>query len=118
VTTLYGIKNCDTVKKAIQWLEKHHIDFQFHDFRVDGLDQKQLTAWVAELGWEALVNKRSTTWKQLDSKTRDTMQEASAITTMLAHPTLIKRPLLDTGHERLVGFKDSEYTALFKHHTL
>jgi arsenate reductase len=118
VTTLYGIKNCDTVKKAKNWLESSNIDFQFHDFRVDGLEEKQLSEWVKELGWEVLVNKRSTTWKQLDNKTRDTMDESLAIITMLAHPTLIKRPVLDTGHERLVGFKDSDYQALFKHHTL
>ncbi len=118
MTTLYGIKNCDTVKKARQWLEAKNIDYQFHDVRIDGLDQTQLKAWVKELGWETLVNKRSTTWKQLDSDLRDNMDEASAISSMLAQPTLIKRPVLDTGKERAVGFKEEAYRALFKHHTL
>ncbi len=117
-TTLFGIKNCDTVKKARQWLENHHIEHHFHDFRVDGLDPALLQQWVDELGWETLVNKRSTTWKQLDPATRDDMNEALAIETMLANPTLIKRPVLDTGHQRTVGFKDAEYSKLFKHHTL
>lgn len=102
----------------MKWLESNNIDFQFHDFRVDGLTEQQLSTWVKELGWEVLVNKRSTTWKQLDSSTRDNIDESLAITTMLAHPTLIKRPVLDTGHERQVGFKDSDYQTLFKHHTL
>ena len=69
MTTLYGIKNCDTVKKARKWLDNKAIDYQFHDFRVDGLERAQLEEWVAELGWETLVNKRSTTWKQLDQAT-------------------------------------------------
>lgn len=118
MTTLYGIKNCDTVKKARNWLESRHIDFHFHDFRADGLEEKRLREWVTELGWETLVNKRSTTWKQLDNSIRDSMDEASAIETMLAQPTLIKRPVLDTGHERKVGFKDKDYQNLFAHHTL
>ncbi len=118
MTTLYGIKNCDTIKKARRWLEQQHIDYQFHDFRVDGLELEQLQQWVNELGWETLVNKRSTTWKQLDENTRATMDEALAISTMLAHPTLIKRPVLDTGKERHVGFKENNYRELFKHHTL
>jgi Spx/MgsR family transcriptional regulator len=118
VTTLFGIKNCDTVKKARNWLESHAIDYQFHDFRSDGLTEKQLKAWIAELGWEQLVNKRSTTWKQLPPATREQMDEALAITTMLANPTLIKRPVLDTGDERSVGFKEAAYASLFKHHTL
>jgi Spx/MgsR family transcriptional regulator len=118
VTTLYGIKNCDTVKKARKWLDGKAIDYRFHDFRVDGIEQQQIIAWVNELGWETLVNKRSTTWKQLDQTTRDAMDEALAIETMLANPTLIKRPVLDTGHERKVGFKEAEYSNLFAHHTL
>ena len=118
MTTLFGIKNCDSVKKARGWLDGHHIDYSFHDFRVDGLSEKQIKSWVAELGWEPLLNKRSTTWKKLEPATRENMDEAKAIKTMLANPTLIKRPVLDTGKERNIGFKDSAYAELFKHHTL
>lgn len=118
MTTLYGIKNCDTVKKARKWLESQFIDFQFHDFRTDGLDQQQVSIWVKALGWETLVNKRSTTWKQLDAQTRDNMDETSAIATILQQPTLIKRPLLDTGGEFTVGFKAEQYREIFKHHTM
>jgi Spx/MgsR family transcriptional regulator len=117
VTTLYGIKNCDTVKKARKWLDARQVDYRFHDFREDGLEKQQLLAWVNELGWETLVNKRSTTWKQLDQDTRDAMNKTMAINTMLAKPTLIKRPVLDTGNEQLVGFKGAEYEKLFADHT-
>ena len=118
MTTLYGIKNCDSVKKARKWLESHAIDYHFHDFRQDGLDEKKLKGWVEDLGWESLVNKRSTTWKQLDSKTRESMTQSSAIKTMLENPTLIKRPVLDTGSQRHVGFSVADYTQHFEHHTL
>ena len=82
--TLYGIKNCDTVKKARQWLQEHGVEYQFHDFRTDGLEPATVTAWLAELGWENLVNKRSTSWKALDQSTRDTMNEDTALAAILA----------------------------------
>jgi Spx/MgsR family transcriptional regulator len=113
VTTLYGIKNCDTVKKARKWLESQGIDYQFHDFRVDGITAEQVQQWLQTLGWETLVNKRSTTWKQLDEATRTAMDAKLAAETILAQPTLIKRPLLDTGNSLAVGFKDSKYQSLF-----
>jgi arsenate reductase (glutaredoxin) len=113
MTTVYGIKNCDTVKKARKWLEAQGIAYQFHDFRVDGLESDQVQSWIAELGWENLVNKRSTTWKQLDSKARDTMDDNAALSAIIEHPTLIKRPLLDTGKRRLVGFNKNLYQSLF-----
>lgn len=116
--TLYGIKNCDTVKKARNWLDLHGIEYNFHDFREQGLETSQVRAWLEELGWERLVNKRSTTWKQLPEDTRASMDAAIALDTILEQPTLIKRPLLDTGAERHTGFKDSEYRELFHQHTL
>ncbi len=116
--TLYGIKNCDTVKKARKWLDQHRIDYRFHDFREDGLDAAAVEQWLAELGWEQLVNKRSTTWKQLSPEARENMDTASAKGAILEHPTLIKRPLLDTGHERFTGFKVDQYTSIFNQHTL
>lgn len=116
--TLYGIKNCDTVKKARVWLDQHGIEYRFHDFREDGLTRSQVRDWLAELGWEAVVNKRSTSWKALSPQQRETMTEASALEAILAQPTLVKRPLLDTGHERHTGFSSSSYQTLFNRHTL
>lgn len=111
--TMYGIKNCDTIKKARKWLEENGVEYQFHDYKKDGLDEAQLKQWVAELGWEALVNKRGTTWRKLPEDVRDAMTETSAISTMLENTSIIKRPLLDTGNERTLGFKADEYSALF-----
>lgn len=118
VVTLYGIKNCDTVKTARRWLESHAIEYQFHDFRVDGLDQGSVQSWLAELGWETVVNKRSTTWKQLEKSLRDNMDADIAKGAILENPTLIKRPLLDTGRERFVGFSADRYQTIFNQHTL
>ena len=111
--TLYGIKNCDTVKKARIWLEHHKVDYHFHDFRADGLSAAQVKTWITEIGLETLVNKRSTTWKELDEATKTYFNEATAATVISENPTLIKRPLLDTGKQKYVGFKDTEYTNIF-----
>ncbi|MCV6625543.1 MAG: ArsC family reductase [Cellvibrionaceae bacterium] len=111
--TLYGIPNCDTVKKARSWLADAGVDHVFHDFRKDGLDEAQVQAWIDELGWETLVNKRSTSWKALDEDERNTMDAAGAKAAILAAPTLIKRPLLDTGTSRHVGFKAADYAEIF-----
>ena len=116
--TLYGIKNCDTVKKARKWLEAEGIDYRFHDFREDGLDDKQAAQWIQELGWETLVNRRSTTWKQLPESVRESLTAESALEQVLEHPTLIKRPLLDTGDSRHVGFKEDGYRKILNKHTL
>ncbi len=115
---LYGIKNCDTVKKARVWLEKAHIEYRFHDFRVDGLEAAQVKTWLDELGAETLINKRSTTWKELDAPARSQIEKGQAVAVLVAHPTLIKRPVLDTGHARSVGFSEAAYNALFRQHTL
>ena len=111
--TLYGIKNCDTVKKARDWLAKNNIEYRFHDFRVDGLDKTQVEIWIAELSLETLVNKRSTTWKELDESTKENFNEQNAAAVIVANPTLIKRPLLDTSKQKHVGFRDTEYTKIF-----
>ena len=118
MVTLYGIKNCDTVKKARKWLDLHGVDYAFHDFREDGLERDQVTTWIAELGWETLVNRRSTSWKALDPATREQMDEVAALQAIMAQPTLIKRPLLDIGHERHVGFSAASYASIFNQHTL
>jgi len=110
--TLYGIKNCDTVKKARRWLEDHGIDYQFQDFRQDGLEKKQLTNWVENLGWEAIVNKRSTTWRNLSEKDKAVSTDPQAIKLLLANPTLIKRPVVQKNKILLVGFKETEFQKL------
>ena len=116
--TLYGIKNCDTVKKARRWLEQHQIDYNFHDFRQQGLQQDAVETWLDELGWETLVNRRSTSWKQLSPQQRETMDRQSALAAIMQQPTLIKRPLLDTGSSRHVGFSAGDYREIFHQHTL
>ena len=111
--TLYGIPNCDTIKKARKWLEANNVEYQFHDYRKNGLEVKHLKKWVKELGWEALLNRRGTTWRKIPEAARENVNEKSALTLMLEHPAMIKRPLLDTGKTRVVGFKENEYIELF-----
>lgn len=119
---LYGIKNCDTVKKARKWLDQQGIDHQFHDFRADGLSAQQINAWCKQVDWETLVNKRSTTWKQLDDATKADVNAAANTGTntatvnavLLANPTLIKRPVLEYSGQVYIGFKAAEYEAIFK----
>jgi len=113
MTTLYGIKNCDTVKKARDWLTQHKVDYHFHDFRTDGLSKDQIALWIADIGLDNLVNKRSTTWKELDDSVKNNFDDNSAIDIIADNPTLIKRPLLDTGKQKHVGFKDADYGKIF-----
>ncbi len=110
--TLYGIKNCDTVKKARRWLEDHGIEYQYHDFRQDGLDKKQLSGWVEQLGWEAILNKRSTTWRNLPDKDKEITTNTRAVKLLLANPTLIKRPVTVKNKTLLTGFKEIEFKKL------
>lgn len=111
--TLYGIKNCDTVKKAREWLTKNKVDYHFHDFRGDGLSEDKVSNWITDIGIETLVNKRSTTWKELDETTKANFNEQNAVAIIIKNPTLIKRPLLDTGTQKYVGFKDADYVMIF-----
>lgn len=113
MTTLYGIPNCDTVKKARRWLAAHDIAYRFHDLRRDGLDEALLGQWIAELGWEALLNRRGTTWRQLPEATRATIDRASAARLMLAQPALIRRPVLARGRQLHAGFSAADYATLF-----
>ena len=114
MTTLYGIPNCDTVRKARKWLTANGIDYTFHDFRKDGLDEKQLRRWVKELGWETLLNKRGMMWRKLPESKKENIDENKAIAIMLAEPAIIKRPVLDIGKSRHVGFTEADYKKLFK----
>ena len=92
--TMYGIKNCDTIKKARRWLEAHQIEYRFHDYRADGLERAQLDTFIAELGWQALLNTRGTTWRKLDESLRNSIDNADAAAAlMLEMPAIIKRPL-------------------------
>jgi arsenate reductase (glutaredoxin) len=111
--TLYGITNCDTVKKARRWLTDHAVEYRFHDYRKDGLDESRLQAWVEELGIKSLLNRKGTTWRRLPPEVQADIDQASAIRLMLEQPSLIRRPLLDTGAVRLVGFSEADYRDLF-----
>ena len=110
---LYGIPNCGTMKKARAWLDEHGIAYDFHDYKQAGLDEDRLRAWVAELGWERLINKRGQMWRKLEPSVRDTLDEEAAIRVMLETPSIIRRPVLDTGDERHVGFSEDQYQAIF-----
>jgi Spx/MgsR family transcriptional regulator len=113
MTVLYGIPHCDTVKKARRWLDDHGVAYRFHDFRADGLDEKQLVRWTAQLGWETLLNRRGTTWRRLPEAQRDNITDAAgAIAAMLAHPSLIKRPVLDREGVLCIGFAADHYATL------
>jgi arsenate reductase len=113
-TTLYGIKNCDTMKKAMTWLTNHGIDYQFHDYKKSGLTEQQLKGWVQQIGWEILVNTRGTTWRKLPESERENLDEAKAITLMLANLSLIKRPVLEHNNTLYVGFNFDEYEQTFR----
>lgn len=114
--TMYGIKNCDTIKKARRWLEAHQIDYRFHDYRADGLDRAQLDTFIAELGWQALLNTRGTTWRKLDESLRNSIDNADAAAAlMLEMPAIIKRPLLCApGQPMLLGFSETLYSDFFR----
>lgn len=108
--TMFGIKNCDTIKKARKWLEAEGIEYQFHDYKKDGLSSEMLNAWIKDLGWEALVNKRGTTWRKLPEEIKDSIDEAGALAVMLENASIIKRPLLiNDANNKLLGFKVEEY---------
>ncbi|MEX1033262.1 MAG: ArsC family reductase [Cellvibrionaceae bacterium] len=114
MTVLYGIRNCDTVKKARRWLDARKIDYRFHDFRADGLTEAQVRIWLADLGSDRLINKRSTSWKNLGAHQQAALNAQSAVQLILDNPTLIKRPLVETGKRRLVGFDTDTYSDLFE----
>ena len=112
--TIYGIKTCDTMKKARDWLDGHGVAHAFHDYRAEGIDAGKLTAWAKEVGWQVLLNKASTTFKALPETDKADLDEGKAIALMLAEPTMIKRPVLDLGDRRVVGFKPDIYAAAVK----
>ena len=111
--TMYGIPNCDTIKRARGWLDAHGVAFAFHDYKKAGIDRERLEGWVAELGWEVLLNRAGTTFRKLPEGERQGLDAAKAVALMLAQPSMIKRPVLDTGDRRIVGFKAEVYAAAF-----
>ncbi len=113
--TVYGIPNCDTVKRARAWLAERQLDYRFHDFRKEGVPEAELDRWLPALGWESLVNRRGTTWRRLDDATRNAVTDAaSARAALLANPSLIKRPVTDWGGAAglSVGFDPQRWSAL------
>ena len=114
MVTLYGIKTCDTCRKALKWLDDEGIAHKFHDFRADGLKPAMVTTWIKALGWETVLNRRSTTWREIPEKDRADLNEKSAAALMVKHPTLIKRPVIETGKNVLIGFTDKTRDALRK----
>ena len=111
--TMYGIKNCDTIKKARTWLEAHGIAYDFHDYKTAGIDAGHLQKWSKELGWEIVLNRAGTTFRKLPETEKQNLDEPKAIKLMLAQPSMIKRPILDTGKARMIGFKPETYAKAF-----
>ena len=109
---LYGIPNCDTVKKARVWLDQHDVAYAFHDYKKVGIDRPRLEAWVAEHGWEVVLNRAGTTFRALPDADRTDLDASRAIDLMLAQPSMIKRPVLDLGDRTVVGFKPERYAAI------
>jgi arsenate reductase (glutaredoxin) len=114
--TIYGIKNCDTMKKARAWLDGRGVAYVFHDYKDAGVARSKLEAWTKQVGWEVLLNRAGTTFRALSDKDKDGLTEKKAITLMAAQPSMIKRPVLETGGKLLVGFKPEVYEAAFGTH--
>ena len=113
MTTLYGIKNCDTMKRARVWLDAHKVAYAFHDYKTSGIDKATLERWARNVGWETLLNRAGTTFRKLPDPDKVALTEKKAVALMLAQPSMIKRPVLDNGGELTVGFKPEAYERAF-----
>jgi arsenate reductase len=111
--TIYGIKACDTMKKARAWLDAQGVTYTFHDYKTQGIAKQDLDRWVKSVGWETLLNRAGTTFRKLPDADKADLTEAKAIRLMLAHPSIIKRPVLDVGGKLIVGFKPEIYEKTF-----
>ncbi len=111
--TIYGIKNCDTMKKARAWLDQHGVAYAFHDYKAAGIERGRLETWSRDVGWETLLNRAGTTFRALPDNDKDGLTEKKAIALMMAQPAMIKRPVLDLGVKLLVGFKPDQYAKAF-----
>jgi len=112
MTTIYGIKACDTMKKARTWLDEHGVKYEFHDYKVSGIDREHLEKWCKKAGWETVLNRAGTTFRKLPDDKKADLNERKAIALMLEQPSMIKRPVLENGARVLVGFKPAEYQTL------
>jgi len=112
MTTLYGIRNCDTMKRARAWLDSRGVQYEFHDYKVAGIDRARLERWCREVGWEKLLNRAGTTFRKLADERKSPLDERRALTLMLEQPSMIKRPVLEWGRQLLVGFTPQDYTAV------
>ncbi|WP_454853444.1 ArsC family reductase [Rhizobium binxianense] len=113
VVTIYGIKNCDTMKKARGWLEEHGVAYDFHDYKAVGIDRPHLEAWADEAGWETVLNRAGTTFRKLPDADKENLTREKAIMLMLEQPSTIKRPVLEADGKLLVGFKPETYAGVF-----
>ena len=113
-TTIYGIKNCDTMKKAFAWLEKHGVAYDFHDYKMVGVTKAQLAKWCQAAGWETMLNRAGTTFRKLPESDKQNLSETKAIALMTANPSMIKRPVLEMGGTIEIGFKPERYAVLLK----
>ncbi|EGQ8681083.1 ArsC family reductase [Vibrio parahaemolyticus] len=111
--TMFGIPNCDTIKKAKKWLEAENIAFDFHDYRKQGIDAQMVTEFCQALGWEQVLNKRGTTFRQLTQVQKDTLNEENAIALLVDNPAMIKRPILNVDGQLHIGFKADQYATIF-----
>ena len=112
--TLYGIKKCDTMEKTFAWLDAHGVAYQFHDYKASGIDMERLKEWSRQVGWDVLLNTRGTTWRKLSPSQLAHLDENKALKLMSEHPSLIKRPVLDSGKGLVVGFSPERYTDLLR----
>ena len=110
--TIYGIKNCDTVKKALKWLAENNLEYKFHDYKKDGVNEEVLKEFIAEFSWQKILNQKSRTWRLLSEELKPTDQ-ASAIKIMKEQSSIIKRPLIDSGTNKTLGFDPAEYEQIF-----
>jgi len=113
MTTIHGIRNCDTMKKAFAWLDRHKVEYVFHDYKKQGIDKARLEDWVKQAGWETLLNRAGTTFRKLPDADKERLTEKKAIALMLAQPSMIKRPVLERKGRITVGFKPDAYARLF-----
>jgi len=111
---LFGIKACDTMKKARTWLDEHGVSYEFHDYKTAGIDREHLTQWCNEHGWQVVLNRAGTTFRKLEDERKADLDQSKAIELMLAQPSMIKRPVLDLGDRTLIGFKPDSYSAALK----
>jgi Spx/MgsR family transcriptional regulator len=113
--TVYGIPNCDTVKKSLDWLKKNKIDYEFHDYKKSGITKAKLEAWSKKVGWEVLVNKKGTTWRKLTPEEQEKVTtQSAAIKVMMENNSIIKRPVVEVGEKLLVGFNETDFIKQLK----